>query len=62
MIPIPVNHNGVDFAVTGALHRGEFRAVSVRVDGTEVMPLLAVTGRLREIEVFAEWELKTAPV
>jgi hypothetical protein len=62
VIPIPVNHDGVDFAVTGSFHRGEFRAVSVRVDGTEVLPLLAVTGRLRDIEIFAEWELKTAPV
>jgi len=61
MIPIPVNYQGAQLAVTGQLVRGEFRAESVRQDGVEIRPLLAVTGRLRDVEVFAQWELLTAP-
>lgn len=61
MIPIPVNYHGAELAVTGQLIGGEFRAESVRHDGVEVRPLLAVTGRLRDVETFAEWELKTQP-
>lgn len=61
MIPIPVNYHGAELAVTGQFHHGEFRADSVRHEGVEVRPLMAVTGRLREVEAFAEWELLTVP-
>jgi len=61
MTPIPVNYEGAQLAVTGQFVRGEFRAESVRQDGVEIRPLLAVTGRLRQVERFAEWELLTAP-
>lgn len=61
MTPIPVNYNGVDFAVTGHFERGAFVATSVRAEGAEVLPLLSIVGELRRIEGFAEWELRTAP-
>lgn len=61
MIPIPVKIDGAQLAVLGQFRHGEFRAESVRHEGVEIRPLLAVTGRLREVEAFAEWEMVTAP-
>ncbi len=62
MIPIPVKtDNGATFLVTGHFVRGEFRAVSVRSGDVEMRHVLAVTGRLHQIERFVEWELATAP-
>ncbi len=63
MIPVTVrDDDGIEYSVKGHFVRGQFIAVSVRLEGTEIRNLLAVTGRLREIELFVEWKLATAPI